>query len=72
MSLQPEWYSTIWGVYALRSISVLARGILIITIMVMKKGLVRGLVSDDHLHDLGKYVKRLPYSLLTLALVSFS
>lgn len=58
MSLQPHWYSTIWGVYNFAGLfqSTLAV-LIIIAVLVMKKGLVRGLVTHDHLHDLGKYLK---------------
>jgi hypothetical protein len=58
MSLQPHWYSTIWGVYCFAGLfqsSIAA--LIIITISVMSTGLVRGLVTDEHLHDLGKFMK---------------
>lgn len=58
MSLQPEWYSTIWGVYCFAGLfqsSIAA--LVIITVLIMKKGLVRGLVNENHLHDLGKFMK---------------
>lgn len=58
MSLQPHWFSTIWGVYNFAGAfqSFLAMCILFV-IYAMKKGWVRGLVTEDHLHDLGKYLK---------------
>jgi hypothetical protein len=58
MSLQPHWFSTIWGVYCFAGLfqSSLA-ALIIMTVMMMKRGLVRGLVSEDHLHDLGKFLK---------------
>jgi hypothetical protein len=57
MSLQPHWYSTMWGVYCFAGLfqSSLA-ALCILTVYMMHKGLVRGLVSDEHLHDLGKYL----------------
>jgi hypothetical protein len=58
MSLQPHWYSTIWGVYCFAGLfqSTMA-ALTILTVYMMKKGLVRGLVTHDHLHDLGKFLK---------------
>jgi hypothetical protein len=57
MSLQPEWYSTIWGVYCFAGLFQSSIAVLtIITVTMMRKGLVRGLVSHDHLHDLGKFM----------------
>ncbi len=58
MSLQPHWYSTIWGVYCFAGMlqSTFAALILIV-IYCMKHGLLDGLVNDNHLHDLGKFLK---------------
>lgn len=58
MSLQPHWFSTIWGVYNFAGLfqSFLAM-LIIFVIYSMKKGWLRGLVSEDHLHDLGKFLK---------------
>ncbi len=57
MSLQPHWFSTIFGVYAFAGMfqSSLAAGILLV-IYCMKKGLLKGLVDENHLHDLGKFL----------------
>ena len=57
MSLHPHWYSTIFGVYCFSGLfqSTLAFTILI-TIWLMKKGLLNGLVNENHLHDLGKFL----------------
>lgn len=58
MSLQPHWYSTMWGVYCFAGLfqsSIAA--IVLITIHVMNKGIVRGYVTEEHLHDLGKFMK---------------
>lgn len=58
MSLQPHWYSTIWGVYCFSGLFQSSLAVLVIlTVSMMKKGLVKGLVSEDHLHDLGKFLK---------------
>ncbi len=58
MSLQPHWFSTIWGVYNFTGLfqSFLAM-LIIFVVYSMKKGWLRGLVTEDHLHDLGKFLK---------------
>ncbi len=58
MSLQPHWYSTMWGVYCFAGLfqSSLA-ALVIFVIATMHKGVVRGYVNDEHLHDIGKYLK---------------
>lgn len=58
MSLQPHWFSTIWGVYNFAGLfqSFLAMCIIFV-VYTMKKGWLRGLVTEDHLHDLGKFLK---------------
>jgi hypothetical protein len=58
MSLQPHWFSTIWGIYNFAGLfqSFLAMFVIFV-VYAMKKGWLRGLVSEDHLHDLGKFLK---------------
>ena len=58
MSLEPHWYSTIFGIYCFAGLfqSSLAL-VTIVTVYLVNQGLLRGLVSDHHLHDLGKYMK---------------
>ncbi|MDO8678144.1 MAG: hypothetical protein Q7R30_06225 [Acidobacteriota bacterium] len=55
MSLTPHWYSTMFGVYNFAGLfqSGLATMILIV-IWLRRAGPLRGVVHDDHLHDLGK------------------
>lgn len=57
MSLQPHFFSTIWGVYCFAGLfqSTMALMILLI-ISCMKKGLLDGYVDENHLHDLGKFM----------------
>ncbi len=57
MSLEPHWFSTIFGVYAFSGLfqSSLAFLILLV-IFCMKKGLLKGFVDENHLHDLGKFL----------------
>jgi len=55
MSLDPHWYSTIFGVYIFAgsvtsSLSVLA----LITIALQKKGLLKKVSTVEHRHDIGK------------------
>lgn len=58
MSLLPTWYSTIFGIYCFAglfqsSLAVLA----LIIIMLRRGGMVRGYVTDEHLHDVVKFLK---------------
>lgn len=57
MSLQPHWFSTIFGIYAFAGLfqSSIAALILLV-IYCMKKGLLQGYVDENHLHDLGKFL----------------
>ncbi|NQW30077.1 MAG: hypothetical protein HQ472_06150 [Ignavibacteria bacterium] len=55
MSLEPHWFSTMWGVYTfaghfVASISVLA----LMTIWLYKAGLLRQYITSEQFHDLGK------------------
>lgn len=58
MSLEPHFFSTIWGVYCFAGLfqSFFAMMILV-TLHVMNKGLLRGLVNENHIHDLAKFMK---------------
>ena len=55
MSLDPHWYSTMFGVYCFAGLfqSSLAM-IICITVWLMKRGALRGYVNENHIHDLGK------------------
>jgi hypothetical protein len=57
MSLQPQWFSTIFGVYCFAGLfqSTMATMILLI-LYCRKKGLLKGYVDENHLHDLGKFM----------------
>jgi hypothetical protein len=57
MSIEPHWFSTIYGVYAFAGTFV--SGIAFTTIAVIKLrewGYLHGVVTEDHLHDLGKWM----------------
>ena len=57
MSLQPHWFSTIFGVYLFAGLfqSTIATMILFIQYC-QKKGLLTGYVDENHMHDLGKFL----------------
>jgi hypothetical protein len=57
MSLQAHWFSTIFGIYLFAGLfqSTMAAMILMI-VYCMRKGLLKGYVDENHLHDLGKYL----------------
>ncbi len=58
MSLDPHWYSTMYGVYAFAGLFQASLAfIVLLTLWVRGKGLVNGFVKLDHLHDLGKFLK---------------
>lgn len=58
MSLQPHWYSTIWGVYCFAGLFQSTFAVLILTALhVQKQGIVRGRVTEEHVHDLAKFLK---------------
>jgi hypothetical protein len=57
MSLDPHWFSTIFGVYCFAGLfySTLALTCLI-TLYFLRAGKLQGIVNDNHLHDLGKFM----------------
>jgi hypothetical protein len=57
MSLQPHWFSTIFGIYCFAGLFQSTLALIAMTMIVMMhKGLVRGYITDHHLHDMGKFV----------------
>ncbi len=58
MSLEPHWFSTIWGVYCFAGLfqSTLAFTILMI-LYCRSKGWVTGLMTEEHVHDVAKFLK---------------
>lgn len=58
MSLEPHWFSTIFGVYCFAGMFQSTLALLcLISMYVIHKGWARGLVSIEHVHDLAKYTK---------------
>lgn len=57
MSLHPHWFSTIFGVYCFAGLfQATVSLITIIAIKLMDKGIVKDLITEEHLHDLGKFM----------------
>ncbi len=56
MSLEPHWFSTMFGVYCFAGLfySTLC-SITILTVLMKRKGLLPGL-NENHLHDMGKFM----------------
>lgn len=58
MSLLPTWYSTIFGIYTFSGMFQAGLAFLAIVIVLMKRhGFVKGYVTDEHQHDVVKYLK---------------
>jgi hypothetical protein len=57
MSLDPLWFSTIFGVYCFAGLfySTLALTCLV-TLYLKAKGKLEGVLNDNHLHDIGKFM----------------
>jgi hypothetical protein len=57
MTLEPHWFSTMFGVYTFAGLFHSSLAVLIILVVYcMKKGLLTGYVDENHLHDLGKFL----------------
>jgi len=56
MSLDPHWYSTIFGVYVFAGavVGILALVVLLAVILDRRRGPLAGIVTPEHYHDLGK------------------
>lgn len=58
MSLLPTWYSTIFGIYCFSGAIQSTMALLAIVIVWMRSsGFVSGFVSEEHQHDVGKFLK---------------
>jgi hypothetical protein len=57
MSLDPEWYSTIFGVYYFAGSALATFSALVLVVRLLQsKGLLRNSVTTEHFHDLGKFM----------------
>ncbi|VAX42119.1 Putative uncharacterized protein TTHA1760 [hydrothermal vent metagenome] len=55
MSLQPHFFSTMWGVYIFAGGACACMGVIVITFALLRSaGRLEGLVTDEHFHDMGK------------------
>lgn len=55
MSLDPHWYSTIWGVYYFAGTAVATFAFLaVLSVLMRGSGLLDGVINREHFHDLGK------------------
>jgi hypothetical protein len=55
MLLEPMWFSTIWGVYNFAGmVQATLATMIVLAIVLRTRGPLRGVFTDDHLHDLGK------------------
>jgi len=58
MSLQPHWFSTIFGVYVFGGLFQATMALMILVcLFVIKNNLSNGLINIEHVHDLAKYMK---------------
>jgi len=57
MSLDPHWFSTIFGVYFFAGGKMAFFAAMVVAIMLLRsRGHLRGSVTTEHLHDLGKWL----------------
>ena len=55
MSLDPHWFSTVFGVYVFAGVAISAFALLILLVLGLQRlGTLSGVVTADHFHDLGK------------------
>jgi hypothetical protein len=57
MSLDPHWFSTMFGVYTFAGLFTSSLATMtIMAILLRRKGLLKDIVNDNHLHDCGKFM----------------
>jgi len=57
MSLDPHWFSTMFGVYTFAGLFTSSLSMMtIFTILLLRNGMLKGIVNDNHLHDCGKFM----------------
>jgi len=56
MSIDPHWYSTLFGWYIFSGLLVSGIATIILIVLLLKKGGYLPNVNKEHLHDLGKYL----------------
>jgi hypothetical protein len=57
MSLDPHWFSTMFGVYCFAGCALSIHAFLALIIISLRgSGYLRGVVTDEHYHDIGKFL----------------
>ncbi len=57
MSLDPHWFSTMYGVYYFAGIALSFHAFLVIIVFFLQRGgMLQGVVTPEHYHDLGKFM----------------
>ena len=57
MSLDPHWFSTMFGVYCFAGLFYSVLALLgVLTVWMKRSGALAGIVNENHLHDLGKFM----------------
>ncbi|WAS92233.1 hypothetical protein [Nannocystis punicea] len=57
MSLDPHWFSTMFGVYYFAGSALSEFALITLTVILLhKSGYLRGVVTTEHYHDLGKFL----------------
>lgn len=57
MSLEPHWFSTMFGVYTFSGLFVSGLSFVVITIIYLKsRGYLKNEINENHYHDLGKFM----------------
>ena len=57
MSLDPHWFSTMYGVYCFAGMLYSTFALTTVVVIYLKRhGALDGIVNDNHLHDLGKFM----------------
>jgi len=57
MSLDPHWFSTMFGVYCFSGLFYSGLALTtVVTVLLRRQGKLDGIVNENHLHDLGKYM----------------
>jgi len=54
LSLDPHWFSTIFGLYQLAGIGTAGLAAATVLVVMLRRGPLRDVVTEDHLHDLGE------------------
>lgn len=56
MSLEPHWYSTIFGIYNFAGMFSAGLAAMILLVLWLRRGPLVDFITPEHLHDLGKYL----------------